>query len=107
MPCTLASAPIQVECDEIFNFALDQGHTILVNGVECVTLGHGFRDDVVRHAYYGTDRVITDLEQLDREQQNSGVIEIGENVLIRNQNSGLVVGLTKLQNHSLQQIWVQ
>jgi hypothetical protein len=93
MPCSLVSAPIEISCEEVYNFALDQGHTILVNDVECVTLGHGFKEDAVRHAYYGTQRVIEDLCQLDAEQNNSGVIEITEETLIRNKQSGLVSGL--------------
>lgn len=107
MPCSLVSAPTEIHCDEIFNFVLDQGHTLLVNNVECVTLGHGFQDDVVRHSYYGTDRVIADLHQLDLAQQNSGIITITEGALLRNEQSGLVEGLNLISNPRLQQISVQ
>ncbi|CAF1262010.1 unnamed protein product, partial [Rotaria sordida] len=72
---------------------LDQGHTMLVNDVECVTLGHGFKEDIVRHSYYGSERVINDLERLNLEQNNGGLIEITEKMLIRNIKSGLVDGL--------------
>ena len=101
MPCSLVSSPSEVDCDVVYNFALDQGHTVSVNGVECVTLGHGFKDDVVRHAYYGSQRVIEDLRQLDFEQNCTGVIEITEETLVRNRQTGLVSGL------QLQQILVQ
>jgi hypothetical protein len=80
---------------------LDQGHTVFVNNVECVTLGHGFKEDIVRHAYYGSQRVIEDLRSLDLEQNNAGFIEIAENSLVRNTQTSLVSGL------QLQQILVQ
>ena len=107
MPCSLVSAPKQILCDEVYNFALEQGHTVLVNNVECVTLGHGFQDDVVRHSYYGSDRVIADLHQLDAEQQNSGIITISEGVLVRNERSGLVERLMPIFGKSEHPISVQ
>ena len=35
----------------------------LVNGVGCVSLGHGLRGSVVGHAYYGTAAVLRDLSE--------------------------------------------
>lgn len=93
MPCSLVPAPCEIDCDAVFNFALDQGHTMLVNNVECVTLGHGFQDDIVRHGYYGSRRVIEDLQRLDLEQNRTGLIEITEDTLVRNRRTGLVWGL--------------
>ena len=95
MPCSLVSSPNEISCDVVYNFALDQGHTVFVNDVECVTLGHGFQDDVVRHAYYGTQRVIKDLKQLDSEQNYSGIVEISPEILMRDQQQGLVTGLQR------------
>jgi len=107
MPCSLVSAPTEISCEEVYNFALDQGHTVLVNDVECVTLGHGFKDDVVRHNYYGTRRVIEDLRRLDNEQNNSGIIEITEETLVRSKQTGLVNGLRPVDAQYQQQIFVQ
>jgi hypothetical protein len=107
MPCSLVSALKEISCEEVYNFALDQGHTVIVNNVDCVTLGHGFKDDIVRHAYYGTQRVIEDLRRLDSEQNNSGIIEITEETLIRNKQTGLVNGLRHVDNQYQEQILVQ
>ncbi|CAF1054349.1 unnamed protein product [Rotaria sordida] len=94
MPCSLVSSPPnEISCEAVYNFALDQGHTVLVNDVECVTLGHGFQEDIVRHAYYGSQRVIKDLEKLNMQQKNGGVIEIREEMLQRKNKTGLVTGL--------------
>ncbi len=51
-------------CDFIYNVVLDQGHTVTINGVEAVTLGHGKHDNItVRHAYYGSQRVVEDIKR--------------------------------------------
>ena len=97
MPCSLVSSPDEISCEAVYNFALNQGHTVLVNDIECVTLGHGFKEDVVRHAYYGSQRVIEDLQKLDLEQNNAGFIEITEESLVRNMQTGLVTGLQSQQ----------
>jgi len=48
----------------VYNFVLERCHIVLVDGVECVTWGHGIDEDVVSHSYYGTDEVISDLSKL-------------------------------------------
>ena len=46
----------------LYNFVLSEGHTLLVDGISCVTLGHEFTDNlIVAHPYYGTRQVIQDL----------------------------------------------
>jgi hypothetical protein len=47
---------------ELYCFVLDPPLSALVNGIECATWGHGLRDKVVRHDYYGTKEVIDDLK---------------------------------------------
>jgi hypothetical protein len=44
----------KVQIDKYYNFVLESGHTMNVNGIECVTLGHGFKGKVVEHDYLGT-----------------------------------------------------
>jgi len=51
-------------CKEVYNFVLDKNHSMSVNGMDCVTLGHGLTDDVVKHEYWGTEKVINNLKQL-------------------------------------------
>ena len=103
MPCSLVAAPTEVSCDFMFNFVLDQGHTLLVGDIPCVTLGHGFKEDIVRHSYYGSERVLLDLQRLDNAQNQSGIIEIADDALIRNRQTGLVSGLQTIQREQQQQ----
>lgn len=100
-PCSLVTAPTDVLCDAVYSFALDHGHTVWINDVECVTLGHGFQDDIVRHRYYGTERVIEDLRCLDGEGKCTGVIEIQSEWLVRNKRTGLIHGIRRPVNNNL------
>jgi len=45
----------------VYNLVLDKCHILIVDGVQCVTFGHGIRGPVVEHAYWGTDMVLKDL----------------------------------------------
>jgi hypothetical protein len=77
-------------CEAVFNFVLSAGHTIIVNDIECVTLGHGFTDEVARHPYLGAQQVVQDLRELRNGASfASGVIHFRPECLLRNA-SGLV-----------------
>ena len=63
-PCTVAGAEVvEGACDAVYNFVLDRGHEVTIAETVCVTLGHGFEDAVVSHPYFGTPRVVEDLEK--------------------------------------------
>ena len=37
---------------------------MIVNGIKCVSLGHGFKDNlIISHEYLGTNLIIKDLKQ--------------------------------------------
>jgi len=52
----------EYRCEYVYDFVLDKGHIVIINGVECVTLGHNFQEDIVKHPYFGTRSVIRDLK---------------------------------------------
>jgi len=97
LPCSLIPSPTTIVCESVYSFALTEGHTIWINDVECVTLGHGFKEDIVRHVYYGSERVIEDLRIMDGEQKCTGFIEIEPKWVMRNKRTGLVKGIRKAQ----------
>lgn len=37
----------------VYNFLLDSTHVVTVNGIECVTWGHGMTDPSISHPYFG------------------------------------------------------
>lgn len=79
-------------CSAVYNIVLQNEHTVLINEVECVTLGHGFAGPVVEHDYFGTSRVIEDLKRLPGWAQ--GRVELPLGVFTRHTESNLVCGLT-------------
>jgi len=92
---------MNILCEAVYSFALNQEHTIWVNDIECVTLGHDFKEDIVRHSYYGSKHIIEDLRILDGKQQCTGFIEIQSSWIMRNKQTGLVNSIRQPQNSEM------
>eukprot|EP01103_Thecamoeba_quadrilineata_P010244 TRINITY_DN2151_c0_g1_i1.p1 TRINITY_DN2151_c0_g1~~TRINITY_DN2151_c0_g1_i1.p1 ORF type:complete len:826 (-),score=135.05 TRINITY_DN2151_c0_g1_i1:58-2535(-) len=73
----------------VYDFVLDDGHSIDVNGVECITLGHNFKDGVAAHEYFGSKRVVEDLMTL--KGWSDGRVLVSK--FVRDPSSSLVVGM--------------
>jgi hypothetical protein len=43
---------------------VDHGHVAIINGVEVILLGHNFTTGILKHDYYGTNKVINDLMKM-------------------------------------------
>jgi Mg-chelatase subunit ChlD len=53
-PADLSTAEA-VYVKNVYNLVLDSQHSVIVDGVSCITLGHGFiHDRVLAHAFFGT-----------------------------------------------------
>jgi len=52
------------DCDAVYNFVLEDGHTMDINGICCATLGHGIKGKNIEHDYFGTDKIISDLKNI-------------------------------------------
>jgi len=91
-PCSVEEAQ-EYDCSTIYNFVLDTQHIMKINGIECVTLAHGFQEDVVRHPYFGTTAIINDLQVLHGWED--GLVELTGDYVRRDPKTGLVMGLTK------------
>lgn len=99
-PCTVEE-PFQYEfseCPAVYNFVLESNHMMVVNGVECVTLAHGFQEDVVRHEYYGTSAVTDDLKRIEGWEDGLVVLTSGD--IKRDANTGMVAGVIKAKEQS-------
>mmetsp|Transcript_2645 Transcript_2645/g.7915 ORF Transcript_2645/g.7915 Transcript_2645/m.7915 type:complete len:661 (+) Transcript_2645:149-2131(+) len=64
--------------DVVYNFVVSANHILLVNGVECITWGHGRSEDGVRHTFYGTRRVVDAVAALPG--WTDGLVDIAGNV---------------------------
>jgi hypothetical protein len=79
-------------CNEVYNLVLSNGHTVFVDDVECITLGHGFTGEVIGHDYFGTQRVVDDIKKF--EENESGQTVITSNYIKRDKETNLVVKIT-------------
>ena len=52
LPCDINPTVVE-ECDAVYNFALESGHILNIDGVETCTMGHTFEGIVVSHRFYG------------------------------------------------------
>ena len=67
---------------------------MVIEGVECVSLGHGFTGDVVGHAYFGDREAVTaDLKEMPG--WASGVVELRASDFVRDRKTNKVVGLRR------------
>jgi len=83
----------ECECSEVYNFVLESQHVMKINGIECVTLGHGFQEEVVKHPYFGTSAVIKDLQKM--KGWESGLVELREDYVERDPKTGLIKSITR------------
>ncbi len=72
-PISIAQ-PKSILCESVFNFVLDDLHIINVDGIDSVTLGHSFDGPVCGHEYFGTKRVIDDLQTMSG--YSSGLVRV-------------------------------
>jgi len=96
-PCYLGTTT-ERNCTAVYNFVLETKHIMIINGIECVTLGHHFEGEVVQHSYFGTNRVIYDLQKLDG--WTLGFIELTKHTIIRDPKNGLICGMLDIKNQN-------
>jgi len=87
-PISVSSLP----SNDVYTYVLSSGHAVCVNGVYCVTFGHGFTDDVCRHDFFGTNAVIDALKKLPGFSE--GVVDLTEVKLTRDATCNRVTGFS-------------
>ena len=104
-PCQVADCKIYTgECDAVYSFIVKNVDDKVnkevttgmnINGIECITLGHGICDDpVASHPFFGSVKVIEDLQTKASQAFTEGMVVLeGEKCLIKDIQSGLVTGL--------------
>ena len=48
-----------------YNLVLNKKHEVLLNGVKAITFGHNRTDGILKHPYFGTNKVIEALKKYD------------------------------------------
>jgi hypothetical protein len=64
-PCEYSGGILDMTtCEYVYDFVLDKGHIVNINGNEVVTLAHNFTGPVIEHEFFGTQRVLDDLSKM-------------------------------------------
>jgi len=82
---------VERSCPAVYSFVLKDKHVMLINGIQCVTLGHDFEEEGVKHPYFGSDLVIKDLQCMHG--WRSGLVELNSGCLVLDVDTKLVCGL--------------
>jgi len=90
-PCDISKRTVQMSVPAVYNVVLETDHILVVNGFNCVTLGHGFKGPVIEHPYFGTDKIIKDLEAMSGWISGHVTLDSG---CVRDSSTGLICGLT-------------
>jgi len=86
------AAPKATNIDYVYNLVLNQGPSAIINGVECITLGHGIKgDEVASHTYFGTTKVIQDLSR--QPGWVDGLVVLDTFAIVRDPITNLVTGI--------------
>ena len=85
--------PHSQPCTKLYTFVLEKDHILLINSVPCVSLGHNINaGPVVSHDYFGTDRILRDLEKFPS-WRKKGIVELTSYNFIRNAVTNRVEGI--------------
>ena len=56
-------SPEITKCNSIITLLLDNNHIGFINGYQCIMLGHNYNNDILKHEYYGTKRIVNDMKK--------------------------------------------
>jgi len=91
-PANLAEAEVE-PCGAVYSFVVEAGHSMMIGGVECITLGHGIEHDpVASHPFFGTGKVLAQLTQMEGWER--GLVQMLPGRLLRDAATGLVCSFT-------------
>ena len=75
----------EYDCDFIYSFVLEKEHLMIINDTKCITLGHGFQQNIAKHDFFGTEKVINQLKEM--KGWNQGLIQMKFDCVIRDEDN--------------------
>ena len=51
-----------VSCTSIITLLLDNNHIGFINDYQCIMLGHNYKNNILEHEYYGTNKIVKDMK---------------------------------------------
>lgn len=71
----------------VCNLFLDKDHTINVEGIQCITLAHGYENNILKHPFYGSKKVMNEFSKL--KGWKDGLVKLKRYSCVKDEN-GLV-----------------
>ena len=85
--------PKNVLCPYMYTFVVENRQALIIERHIFATYGHNWVDqEVIRHNYFGTDKVIQDLKKSP--SYNDGIVELIQEQFIRNEETNEIVSLS-------------
>lgn len=53
-----------ISCESIITLVIKDHHIVLIDGYQCIMLGHNFSEGILYHPYLGTEKVINDMKKM-------------------------------------------
>ena len=67
---------------------MKNGHSVRINGIEAITLGHNQKDKIAFHPYFGTNKVLNALKKY--KEYTYGKIIIKKTLSIKRDENGRI-----------------
>jgi hypothetical protein len=91
-PVHNSSKFVMKKSEAVYSFLLENDHVLLIDGTEVCGLAHNFKGNVIEHEYYGTNKVVEDLQKMDG--WDNGLVELQQGkCIIRDDKTNNVAGL--------------
>lgn len=74
-----------IPCESIVTLVVEDYHIVLIDGYQCIMLGHGFTQGILKHPYLGTQMVINDMKKMPG--WLNGHIILQDNYIEKDQNN--------------------
>jgi len=86
-----------MKLDYMYNIVLDSqsAYWVEIEGFKCVSLGHNQTQTTLAHEYFGSPKVIKDIEQF-KSEPNDKVITLNNFAVLRDSRTNLVCGIVKI-----------
>ena len=83
--------PLYQHCEAVYSLVLDKNFVAFINDMPCICLGHQFQEGILKHAYFGSTRVIEDMMEMPGWKE--GKIVNNSGCMIFNKDTNEVEGM--------------
>lgn len=93
--------PTILNMDCMYNIVLESEHWVNIENYRCITLGHGLKEfntnnHILQHEYFGTNKVIDNIEKYGSFcQTNNKIVILNNNNVYRDVKTNLVVSMAQ------------